>query len=97
MNEMKSLIKRAERYLESAGILLDVEDYESSVSRIYYAIFYSVEALLLTRGLSFSSHGGVISAFGEHFVKPGIFPREMGKNLVEPLEKDSWVTMNTLL
>lgn len=87
MNEVKSLMKRAERYLESAEILLDAEDYESSVSRVYYAMFYSVEALLLTQGLSFSSHRGVISAFGEHFIKPGIFPREMGKELNRAFEK----------
>ncbi|MGC1123204.1 MAG: HEPN domain-containing protein [Candidatus Methanofastidiosia archaeon] len=87
MNEVKSLIKRAERYLESAEILLDAEDYESSVSRVYYAMFYSVEALLLTQGLSFSSHRGVISAFGERFIKPGIFPREMGKELNRAFEK----------
>lgn len=42
MNEVESLIKRAEKYLKSAKILLDVEDYESSVSRVYYAMFYAI-------------------------------------------------------
>lgn len=87
MNEVKSLIKRAEKYLKSAKILLDTEDYESSVSRVYYAMFYSAEALLLTEGLSFSSHRGVISAFGERFIKSGIFPREMGKEFNRAFEK----------
>lgn len=87
MNEVKSLIKRAEKYLKSAKILLDTEDYESSVSRVYYAMFYSVEALLLTEGLSFSSHRGVISTFGERFIKSGIFPREMGKEFNRAFEK----------
>lgn len=40
MKEIESLVKRAKKYLESAEILLNVEDYESSVSRIYYAMFY---------------------------------------------------------
>ena len=87
MNETKSLVKRAEKYLKSAEILLNAGDYESSISRVYYAMFYVVEALLLTEGLSFSSHRGVISAFGERFVKPGIFPREMGKELNRAFEK----------
>ena len=68
MKEIKSLIERAKKYLKSAEILLKEEDYESSVSRTYYAMFYSAQAMLLTKGLSFSSHKGVISAFGEHFV-----------------------------
>jgi uncharacterized protein (UPF0332 family) len=81
MKEVKSLMQRADRFLESADILLEHGDYESSVSRTYYAMFYSVEALLLTKDLSFSSHKGVISSFGEHFIKTGILPREMGREL----------------
>jgi len=42
---------------------------------------------LLTKKLSFSSHKGVISAFGEHFIKTGIFPREMGRELNRAFEK----------
>jgi len=41
MKEIKSLIERAEKYLRSAEILLEEGDYESSVSRTYYAMFYS--------------------------------------------------------
>ncbi len=76
-----SLLERAGKYLKSARLLMDAGDYESSVSRAYYAMFFSAEAVLLTKGLSSSSHGGVLSVFGEHFVKPGIFPRSMGKAL----------------
>jgi len=63
MKEIKSLIERAKKYLKSAEILLEKGDYESSVSRTYYAMFYSTQAMLLTKDLSFSSHKGVISAF----------------------------------
>jgi len=88
VKEINSLIERAKRYLKSAEILLEEGDYESSVSRTYYAMFYSAQAMLLTKNLSFSSHKGVISAFGEYFVKTGIFPKEMGKELeVSKIEK----------
>jgi uncharacterized protein (UPF0332 family) len=50
-------------------------------------MFYSAEATLLTKSLSFSSHRGVISAFGEHFVKTDIFPREMSRELNRAFEK----------
>lgn len=81
MREVESLISRSERYLKSAELLLDSGDFESSVSRTYYAMYYSVEALLLKDGLSFSSHKAVISSFGERFVKTGKLPRELGRQL----------------
>ena len=87
MREIKSLVKKARKYLRSAEILLKEGDYESSVSRTYYAMFYCAQAMLLTKNLSFSSHKGVISAFGEHFVKTGAFPKEMGRELNRAFEK----------
>lgn len=87
MTEIPSLIQRAEKYLRSAELLLGGEDYESSVSRAYYAMFYSAEALLLTEKRAFPSHAGVISAFGKHFVKTGIMPREMGREFNRAFEK----------
>ena len=87
MKEASALIERAKRYLRSSQLLLKDGDSESSVSRTYYAMFYAAEAVLLTKGLSYSSHKGVISAFGEHFVKSGVFPREMGKELNRAFEK----------
>jgi uncharacterized protein (UPF0332 family) len=87
MKEIKSLIERANRYLKSAKMLLKGGDYESSVSRTYYAMFYSAQAMLLTKNLSFSSHKGVISAFGEHFIKTNIFPKEMGREFNRAFEK----------
>jgi len=87
VKETESLIERARRYLVSAEILISVNDNESSVSRTYYAMFFAAQAMLLTRNLSFSSHKGVISGFGEHFVKTGVFPKEMGRELNRVFEK----------
>ncbi len=50
-------------------------------------MYYSTEAALLTKNLSYSSHRSVISAFGEHFVKTGILPRDMGRELNRAFEK----------
>lgn len=87
MKEAASLIERAKKYLKSSKILLEDGDYESSVSRSYYSMFYSAQALLLTKNLSFSSHKGVISAFGEHFIKSGVFPKDMGREINRAFEK----------
>ncbi len=86
MKEAHSLMQRAKRYLASAALLVEDGDYESCVSRVYYAMFFCAEAALLTKRLSFSSHKGVISAFGEHFVKTGVLPRELGRELNRAFE-----------
>ncbi len=36
-------------------------------------MFYAVEALLLSRELSFSRHSAVIAAFGKEFIRTGAF------------------------
>jgi len=38
LKEIESLDKRAKRYIKSAEVLLKDADYESSVSRTYYAM-----------------------------------------------------------
>lgn len=80
-SEIKDLVKKANRYLKSAETLLNDGDYDSCVSRCYYAMFYVTEALLFTKGLKASSHKGVISLFGKHFIKTGILKEELGRAL----------------
>ena len=87
MSEIASLIERAMKYLRSAELLMREGDNESSVSRAYYAMHYAAQAVLLTKGLSSSSHKGLISLFGEHFVKEGVFSRDMSKELGRAFEK----------
>ena len=87
MNEIKTLMERAKRYIKSAGILLKDRDYDSSGSRSYYAMFYAAEAVLLTKNLKFSSHRSVISLFGKYFVKTDIFKPDMGKHLRNAFDK----------
>lgn len=87
MSEVESLLKRADRYLVTAEVLVREGDFESSVSRSYYAMFFSAQALLLSKGLHFSSHKMTISAFGEHFVKTEIFSKEMGKDFNKAFDR----------
>ena len=87
MKEVETAMGRADRAIKSADVLLRDGDFEGSVSRAYYAMFYGAEALLLTKGLKFSSHKSVISLFSEHFVKTGIFKPEMGRRLSKTFEK----------
>jgi len=81
MSQIRALIEKARRYLRSAELLIDDGDYDSAVSRSYYAMFYSAEAALLKKKMTFTSHKAVISAFGRYFVKTGIFEKRLGRDL----------------
>lgn len=73
--EVAALVDLAEESVEAAEGLFSQGHVRFSVSRAYYAMFYCAEALHLNQGRSFSKHRGVISAFGLHFVKTGLFDR----------------------
>jgi uncharacterized protein (UPF0332 family) len=81
MSEGRELIEKAERFLRTAERARRDGDFDSCASRCYYAMFFMAEAALLTKELSASSHRGVISLFGEHFVKTGILDRHLGRVL----------------
>lgn len=40
-----------------------------AISRAYYGCFYIAQALLLSEGLEYASHGQVVAQFGLHFAK----------------------------
>ncbi|MGQ4874813.1 MAG: HEPN domain-containing protein [Promethearchaeia archaeon] len=87
MKEIRDFIEKADKFLTTAEHTLNIGDYDSCVSRCYYAMFFMAEAVLLTKNLSGTSHKGVISLFGEHFVKTGIFNKEIGRALNDAYDK----------
>ena len=72
-------IGRARESLAEAKVMLQTNHPHGAANRIYYACFYAVTALLLTRNLSSSKHIGVIALFNQHFVKPALISVDMGK------------------
>ena len=85
--EIKDLTEKADKFLLTAQRALSSGDYDSCVSRCYYAMFFMAEAALLTKNITSSSHKGVISLFGEHFIKTNIFARSMGAALNDAYDK----------
>ena len=72
-------LNRSDESLEEALILLKRDHVNTFVNRLYYACFYAVTALLLSKGLSSSKHSGVRALFHQNFVKNELITREMGK------------------
>ena len=79
--QCRLLMQKAGRSLNAAENHLAEHDFDFASSRAYYAAFYAVEAVLLTKNLTFSKHSALIGAFNKHFIKCGIFPKEFSKLL----------------
>jgi uncharacterized protein (UPF0332 family) len=75
--EISQIIDKAERSLKTAKEIFKSEEYDFAVSRAYYTIFYMAEAVLMTKGLSYSKHSGVIAAFGQQLIKTGVLDKKM--------------------
>lgn len=71
-------IQRAWETYGDAKQLVHSERYSSVMNRVYYACFYMVVALLLTKDLSSTKHSGVKSLFNKHFVNQGLLDKKWG-------------------
>jgi len=81
--EQEALLRKAKRSVEAARTLLENLHPDFAVARAYYAMFYTAEAALLGRGLSFSKHSAVHAAFGREFVRNGDVPVEFHRMLLD--------------
>ena len=71
-------LERSRESLKEAKILLEQGHTNTFVNRLYYACFYAVSALLLTKGLSSAKHSGVRLLFHQNFLKPGTVDTKLG-------------------
>lgn len=67
--EVEELLDKATRSIKTAHKIFKDGEVDFAGSRAYYALFYIAEALLLERGLAFSSHSAVIANFGKEFAR----------------------------
>lgn len=67
--------------MTSAEQLYRSGDFDSAISRAYYAMFLLAEAALLARGIVATSHRAVIRLFGQVLVRSGDLPAELGRAL----------------
>ena len=81
--ETRALLDKAQQSVQAAGNLKRDGFRDFAASRAYYAMFYVVEALLIEEGLSYSSHGAVIAAFGKLFAKVGRLDNRFHRYLLD--------------
>ncbi|MBT0651427.1 HEPN domain-containing protein [Geomobilimonas luticola] len=85
-DSVRELLEKAEQSIGAAELLVKDSYIDFGASRAYYAMFYTIEALLLSRDLSFSKHSAVIAAFGKEFVKAGIFDNRFHRYILDAFD-----------
>jgi len=73
--------------IEAAELLVDAGKSDIAAGRAYYAMFYIAEALLNEKGLRFTKHSGVHSAFGENFAKTNEMDTKFHRWLIDAFDK----------
>lgn len=85
--EVRELLDKARRSLKTPENIFKDGEVDFAGSRAYYAMFYVAEALLLERGLSFSSHSAVSANFGKEFAKTGILNPKFHNQLIKAQDR----------
>lgn len=84
---MRYRMERADETMEEAAVLADRGFYNATVNRLYYACFYATQALLLKHHIAATTHAGVKSMLGLHFISKGIISIDYGKTFNTLFEK----------
>lgn len=80
---VKYRIKSAHNTFDAAKVLAKNGFWNSAVNRLYYALFYAVNALLVLNEIQTKSHSATKSQFSLLFVKTGKFDKKYGRLLSE--------------
>ena len=76
-------IETAYKTFDAAKMLADNEFWNSSVNRLYYSLFYAVNALLVLNEIKTKTHSSIKSQFSLHFIKSGRIDKKYGKLLAK--------------
>ena len=80
-DEIDHLLRQAELRLDAARHLLKTGFCDDAVSRAYYSMYFAATAMFLARGIQVKTHRGLVSRFGQEFVKKGLIEAHFGRTL----------------
>ena len=80
---VQNRIETAYKTLDAAKILAENGFWNSAVNRLYYSVFYAVNAILVKNEIIAQFHSGAKSQFSLHFIKTGKLDKKYGKLLAE--------------
>jgi uncharacterized protein (UPF0332 family) len=91
MTDKEALVQyrmsRAKDTLLEALALVELQMWNASLNRLYYACFYAALALLSDNDIETKTHSGVKRMLGLHFIVPGTINEELGSFYVSLFNK----------
>jgi len=76
---IKFRLEKAQETDLATKLLTDKSLWSSSINRLYYACFYSVNALLYNANIKAQTHTGIKNQFSLHFIKTHKIEKKYGK------------------
>src|SRR5438067_3015208 len=80
-NETEAFLKRAEDAMNDAALLIENNRNEAAANRLYYSVYYCIQALLQSKNIISKTHKGTHIKFHETFIKSKIFPELISQHV----------------
>jgi uncharacterized protein (UPF0332 family) len=75
-------LNKAKTDWESSVLLCNNHLLLQAMNRAYYAVFHATRAFLALDNFDSRKHAGIIAFFNEHYIKTGIFEKELSRILM---------------
>ncbi len=85
-SEIQHFLDLADESHQVAKVLIDMGHTRFAAAQSYYTIFYLAQAMLLSKGLTFSSHSAVVAAYGKEFSKSGLLDPKFHRYIIDAQE-----------
>jgi uncharacterized protein (UPF0332 family) len=84
--EIQHYLNLADESHAAAKVMVDNGFIRFSAAQTYYTMFYLAQAMLLSKGLTFSSHSAVVAAYGREFAKTGLLAPKFHRYIIDAEE-----------
>lgn len=79
-------IETSKSDIKAAEILFAAKEFRGANNRAYYGIYHAISAVHALDGNAYKRHKDALVNFNKNYVKTEIFPRKLGKKIVESEE-----------
>ena len=79
-------IETAQSDIKAAEILLNATEFRGANNRAYYGIYHAISAIHALDGNAYKRHKDALANFNKNYIKTEIFPRKLGRKIVEAEE-----------
>jgi uncharacterized protein (UPF0332 family) len=82
-SEIEHLLKLADESHQAAKVMIDNGIIRFSAAQSYYTMFYLAQAMLQTKGLTFSKHSAIVAAYGREFARTGLLDPKFHRYIID--------------